>query len=261
VSRLLRIRPRESGTGRTAPQELPTDGPPPRLRPRDTTPPSAAAPSRARRFLQPVPLAGALLILIALIGYWSVYSSTTERTPVLVATHDLPAGTVLRPGDLRAGELAGDASVLGAIVPERDLNRIIGTRLGSPVGRGAPLTRAAVTAKSPATSALTLSVPALHALGGDLQPGDRVTVLATFGTGSGQAHTRVIARGLEVLAVGRAPGSLDRETATVPVTVALTDPSQASALALANADAKIDLLLEGGKGRTAPIPPAREGSR
>jgi Flp pilus assembly protein CpaB len=260
VSRLPRIRPRESGNGHAAPQELPTDSAP-RLRPRDATAPPAATPSRARRFLQPVPLAGALLILLALIGYWSVYSSTTERTPVLVATHDLPAGTVLRPGDLRTGELAGDASVLGVIVPERELDRVVGTRLGSPVGRGAPLTRAAISAESPAASALTLSVPALHALGGDLEPSDRVTVLATFGSGSGRAHTRVIARGLEVLAVGRAPAGLDGETATVPVTVALTDPSGASALALANADAKLDLLLEGGKAGTAPIPPAREGSR
>src|SRR5215207_8576706 len=59
----------------------------------------------ARRLLQPLPLVGIVLVLLALVGYWSVYRATTERTPVLVAAHDLTAGTVLQPGDLRAVEL------------------------------------------------------------------------------------------------------------------------------------------------------------
>src|SRR6266700_2445393 len=53
-----------------------------------------------RRFLQPLPLAAALLMLLALIGYWSVYQQTTRRTQVLVAAHALPAGHIVRPSDL-----------------------------------------------------------------------------------------------------------------------------------------------------------------
>ncbi len=40
-------------------------------------------------------------MLIALIGYWGVYSASTKRTPILVTTHALAAGTVLTSGDLR----------------------------------------------------------------------------------------------------------------------------------------------------------------
>ena len=38
-----------------------------------------------------------VLVLIAIIAYWSVYASLTKRTPILVATHALPAGR-LHPG-------------------------------------------------------------------------------------------------------------------------------------------------------------------
>ena len=109
------------------------------------------------------------------------------------------------------------------------------------------------------TAAFTLVLPALHALAGQLAPGDRVSVIATYGSGSGQAWTKAIARGLEVLWVGGAPSGIDSAAASVPITLALPDPSLASALALANSDAKLDLLRESGGARAAPMPPASEG--
>ena len=228
-----------------------------RLRPRD--PDAAAAPPRARRLLQPLPLLGLLLVLVALVGYWSVYRTSTKRTPVLIAARALSAGSMLRAGDVRTGELAGDGRTMGALVPERELDALLGRTLTVPVPAGAPLPRAALGARASAPSAFTLVVPALHALAGSLQPGDRVSVLATYGSGSGQARTRPIARGLGVLAVGAPPSGLDSSAALIPVTLALPDPSLASALALANSDAKLDLLRESGGARTAPIPPASEG--
>jgi Flp pilus assembly protein CpaB len=214
----------------------------------------AARPS-VRRLLRPLPLIGVFLVVVALAGYWSVYSATTKRTPVLVASHDLQAGALLRPSDLRTAELAGDAGTLAALVPEPELDTVLGRELAAPVSQGVPLARAAVAPTGEARAALTLVVPALRALGGSLRPGDRITVLATFESGAG-ARARALARGLRVLAVGLPPEGLDRASASVPVTVALSDPSVAAALALANSEGKIDLLREGASGRTAPIPPA-----
>ena len=208
-----------------------------------------------RRLGRPLPLIGVVLVVVALAGYWSVYSATTHRTPVLVAAHDLQAGAPLRPSDVRIGELAGDAGTLASLVPERELETVLGRELAAPVSQGAPLARAAVAPSGAARAAFTLVVPALRALGGSLRPGDRVTVLATFESGAG-ARARAVARGLRVLAVGLPPEGLARASASVPVTVALTDPSVAAALALANSEGKIDLLREGSTGRTAPIPPA-----
>jgi Flp pilus assembly protein CpaB len=105
-------------------------------------------------------------------------------------------------------------------------------------------------------AAFTLTVGAEHALGGALAPGDRISVLATFATASGGALTRVLARGLLVLAVGAPPDIGDPSEETVPVTVALTDPAIAAGLALANTVAHVDLLRDGAGTADVSIPAA-----
>src|SRR5439155_8493082 len=136
-----------------------------RLRPRVADAPAAVrARPRAGRLLQPLPLVGAALVLVALVGYWSVYRASTKRTPVLVAVHTLSAGTVLRAGDLRTGELAGDARTMAALVSERDLNSALGHSLTAVVPAGAPLPLAALAGGATGSSAFTLVLPALHAL-------------------------------------------------------------------------------------------------
>jgi Flp pilus assembly protein CpaB len=114
--------------------------------------------------------------------------------------------------------------------------------------------RGALATADPA--AFTLTVGAEHALGGALLAGDRISVLATFSTPSGGALTRVLARGLLVLAVGAPPSIGDPSEETVPVTVALPDPAVASALALANTVAHVDLLRDGAGSAAVPIPTA-----
>jgi Flp pilus assembly protein CpaB len=131
---------------------------------------------------------------------------------------------VLRAADLRTAELAGDDAVVGNAVAERGLNSVIGRRLAASVAADVPLSRPALAAPTRSASAFTLAVPAIRSVGGSIQPGDRVAVLATFGASSGDARTRVIARGLQVLAVGPNDGSLDRGEATVPVTVDAARP-------------------------------------
>src|ERR671935_599903 len=179
----------------------------------DSTSAGSAVGPRARRLLQPMPLVGALLVLIALVGYWSVYRASSNRTPVLVAAHALSAGSVLQASDLRTGELAGDTRTMAALVPERELDALLGRTLSVAVPAGAPLPRAALGGRAAGTAAFTLVLPALHALAGQLSPGDRLTVLATYGAGSGQARTKAIARGLEVLSVGAPPSGIDSAAA------------------------------------------------
>lgn len=240
-----------------APEAERAQGAVPQLRLRQ--PDSAAQPPLAGRprLLQPLPLAGLVLILLALLGYWAVFSQTTSRTPVLAATRSLPAGATLSARDLRVVRLAGDREVLAGLVPAEQLETALGRRLARPLAAAEPLSRAALAAPGRASPAFTLAVSALHALAGEIRAGDRVTVLATYGSGQGQAEARAIARGLTVLAVGAPPRGFEQASATIPVTVALPDPSLASALALANSDGKIDLLREGGAQSSAPIPPAR----
>src|SRR2546421_9985494 len=196
--------PRGQSAGTTAPRERKGAGPAGAVRIREREAEPAAASRlrpRARRLLQPLRLVGVLLVLVALVGYWSVYRASTSRTPVLVAAHGLSAGSVLHASDLRTGELAGDAHTMAALVPERELDALLGRTLSVAVPAGTPLPRAALGSRASGTAAFTLVLPALHALAGQLAPGDRVSVIATYGSGSGQARTKAIARGLEVLSV------------------------------------------------------------
>lgn len=230
-----------------------------RLRVPAPTPPKPAGMS-VRQRLKSLPAVGVMLILLALLGYWGVYAASTKRTAVLLAARPLPAGTVISEGDLRVGKLAGERAVLGALVSERDRAQVIGQRLATAVPAGAPLPAGALAGRQTPSSAFTLAVPEFDVTGEGLQPGDRVTVLATFGAGSGSASTRAVARNLEVLSVGETPANSDASTTTVPVAVALSEPSSASELALAEEDGKIDLLLEGPGASTAAIGQASQGS-
>jgi len=227
----------------------------PRLRSRPDANGRQPRPRRQHRVLQPLPLAALLLILLALIGYWSVYSRTTRRTQVLVAAHALPAGRVLRASDLTHTGLAASTQLLATLMPADEQELLIGRSLKEPVEAGAPIPAAALASARGGADAMTLAVPVQHALGGGLAPGDRVTVLATYTNSTGQAQTRAIARNLEVLSVGSATG-FNASAETIPVTVALPNPSVASALALANEAGKLDLLRESGSGAGAPIPSA-----
>jgi Flp pilus assembly protein CpaB len=215
--------------------------------------------SSIRRFAKPLPLAGLLLTLLALIGYVAVYEAGRQHTTVLIAAHSLPAGTVIGEGDLRSGQLAGDHTVLAALVPAGERSQILGQRLSVGVPAGVPLPAAGFSEHQSPTSTMTLDIPEFDVTGIGLSAGDRVTVLATYGAGSGSASTRPIARDLEVLSVGEPAANADPATTTVPVAVAVANPSDASTLALANEDAKLDLLLEGHGALTAAIPSASQG--
>ncbi len=239
-----------------------TNGSAPTVRLREPLPSAEpASPRRAgtRRLLQPLPAAGIALVLIALVGYLGVYSASTKRTQVLLATHALSPGTVLTASDVRSGGIAAEASVLAALLPAGERSQAVGQRLSTAVPAGAPLPAGALAGRQAQTSAFTLAVPEYDLTAG-LQAGDRVTVLATFGAGSGQAVTRPIARNVEVLSVGETPANADPSTATVPVAISVSEPSSASELALANEDAKLDVLIEGSSASTAAIPQASQGS-
>jgi Flp pilus assembly protein CpaB len=227
----------------------------PRLRTRPDANGRQPRQRRQHRLLQPLPLAALLLILVALIGYWSVYSRTTHRTQVLVARHALPTGAVLRASDLANAGLAGSSQLIASFLPASEQHLLVGRTLKQPVAAGAPIPQSAVASARGGADSMTLAVPVQHALGGQLAPGDRVTVLATYTSPGGQAQTRAIARNLEVLSVGTASG-FNASAETIAVTVSLTNPSVASALALANEAGKLDLLRESGSGAGAPIPSA-----
>lgn len=239
------------------PRTLAVDGPAPRLAPARAAAGRTRSPAGLlRRLAQPLPLIGIALLIVAAAGYLAVAAGSRNRSSeVVVAARSLPAGARLTARDLRLVRLSAGQSLLGQLVPASGEASLVGRRLAAPVLAGLPLGRASIAATGGGPAAFTLTVPALHALGGDLVAGDRVSVLATFTSSTGGATARVIARHLVVLGVGQPPAGIDQASATVPVTVALPNPSLASELALANSVGKIDLLRDGAN-TTAAIPAA-----
>lgn len=218
-------------------------------------------PPRGRRFLQPVPLAGFALMLVGLVVVLGYSAAAGKRTAVLIAAHNLRAGTVVTPSDLHSSQIAADGVVLSALVPLSSEATVIGQRLTVPVASGDPLAHSALAAATAAPPAFTLVLPVAHALGGQLLSGNRVTVVGTFTAATGGATARVIARALQVLAVSRPPSVGDPSQATVSVTVAVPNESVVTKLALANSVAKIDLLREPARSEATPIPAASAGGR
>ena len=233
------------------------DGRPPRLAPaRPTGSPRGSLSGLPRRLAQPLPLVGIALLVIAAVGYLAVAAgSRTHSSEVVVAARSLPAGARLTVRDLRLVKLSADQRLLGELVPASAESTLLGRRLAAPAFAGLPIGRASLAVAGGGPAAFTLTVPALHALGGTLSVGDRVSVLATFTSQTGSATARVLARHLVVLSVGQPPTGVDASSTTVPVTVALPNPSIASELALANSNGKIDLLRDGSN-TTAAIPAA-----
>jgi Flp pilus assembly protein CpaB len=224
---------------------------------RDEEPAGAAPPLRSRRLLQPVPLAGFALMLIGLLVVLGYSAAATRRTPVLVAAQALPAGATIHISDLRSSRIAADGDVLAALLPVSGEQSVVGRRLAAPVDSGEPLPRAALASAAATPAAFTLVLPVGHALGGQLRPGDHVSVLATFSSPSGSASTEVLARNLVVLSVGQAPSIGDPNQSTIPVTLALPNARLTARLALANSTAKLDLLRDSRRSASETIPSAQ----
>lgn len=127
------------------------------------------------------------------------------RIPVLTAAHDLPAGVVVRPDDLRTVPYDPDSVPLGTFARASDA---IGRTTTGPVRAGEAMTDARVV-----TAALLKGYPGLVAVPvriGDpgavrlLRVGDRVDLLAADPQGGSAAD--VVGRDVPVLAIPR-PGS------------------------------------------------------
>ena len=160
--------------------------------------------------------------------------------PVVVAVSDLGKGTLLTPDLLAMGELPAPYVPPGAVSSP---DEVAGRFLGADILAGEVLTRARLAPDGGPVASLvpsglravpiTAGVPA-----GTVAPGDRVDVLATFGTG--RPHTETVVEAAEVLMVRTASGDALGEAATLVLLVA---PDTAARLAYARAFADLAVAL------------------
>lgn len=174
---------------------------------------------------------------------------------VLVATRDLPVGSIVGPQDVEAVKWGGPLPAGAIQKPEEITGRaaIVPTYRGAPIlnanfapkGAGAGL---AVTVP-PGKRAVAVKVDQVVGLAGFVLPGMRVDVIATgdppdkskevLGT-----QARTILQNIEVLSAGQNLQP-DREGKPVPVQVVnlLVTPEEAEILSLAGNETRIQLVL------------------
>lgn len=162
-------------------------------------------PSR-RRLPSGRAVVGGLLVALAAIATIVVSTSSSGPQPidVVVADTDITPGTRLGPDVLRVEAMAlPDALVDGTF---DDANELIGTVARSTIGAGELLqvgdvveASAAQRAAAP-TREMSLHVDSTRIGGGQLESGDSVDVIATYGTGD-DAFTTLVLRDARVVSV------------------------------------------------------------
>jgi Flp pilus assembly protein CpaB len=147
-------------------------------------------------------VAGGLLVAVAMVLAFSLSSQPGADRPdrVVVARHDLRIGTRITPDDVTVVAAALPASARPTTFARTD--DLVGTVTDAPIAAGQIVDRAEIAPGDRADRGAQLSFPVdrARALDGDLQTGDRVDLLATYGTGDG-ARTLRVARAVRLVAV------------------------------------------------------------
>ena len=167
----------------------------------------SVSPARAlRRPLRPDVRAvvGILLMLVAIGGSVTVWTTQQDTRGVLVAAHDLPAGTILQPSDLAIAQTRLDDTLYQAALPSNELSRTIGRQLAEPAHANQILARGQLSTHpllGPDQEVLAIPIRADSAAGGRIRAGDSVQIVATDTKHDGTSH--VVLPRVTVYEVGR----------------------------------------------------------
>ncbi|MDQ3751283.1 MAG: RcpC/CpaB family pilus assembly protein [Actinomycetota bacterium] len=182
-----------------------------------------------------------MLFSVAFFGAQRLIAGARATVPVLVAARDLPTDHTLTAADLVRAEVALPPELMTRYaLASRDL---AGVSLSRPVAEGEMIALSWVAEGRYVGEgrALTIPITAEHAVGGDLQTGDRVDILATFDSGEVRARTVLVAGGVEIVNPVEAGGLVTGEASVIGVTVAVT-PEQAAELTFAIRSADLDVV-------------------
>lgn len=187
-------------------------------------------------------------------------------TQVVIATRDMPVGTVLGPNDVSVIRWPDRA------VPEgyaRTVPEVVGRGVITAVRRNEPLLATKLADKAAGGGlpivipegmrAVSIRVDEVVGVAGFVLPSTRVDVLLTIAPDKQDPVTQVILQNMQVLAAGQ---TIQRDEQGKPMTVTvitlLADPQQAEKLVLASAQGRIQLALRNTLDmKTPPTPGVR----
>ncbi|MGI8574501.1 MAG: SAF domain-containing protein [Egibacteraceae bacterium] len=202
----------------------------------------ATRPLRRRRGLPSGrAVVGGFLVAAAAVGVFAAYTNAMgpPTSSYLVAVEPAPAGDRLEASDLALVAMELPPEIGGQAYT--DPAAVVGAVTVAPLGAGELIQTGDIAASSgpPAPRELSFRIDAAKAVQGSLQTGERIDVLATYGTGP-DGYTLTVAGAVPVLGVESAGGELGTQRELV-VRVGVDDP--ADALALAHAVANGQMMI------------------
>ena len=196
---------------------------------------------------------GGFLVALSALGIFATYSRAAAgpSTAFVVARHDIPAGARLTADDLVLLPMELPTVVVESAVFSSE-EAVAGATAVGPIRRGELVQAGDVVRKrsAPEELELSFSIDPARALAGTLRGGERIDVLATFGSGA-DTYTVTVVRQARVLDVRTDRGAL-AATATV-VSVALSSSDEALALTHALNAGDVTLVRSTGSTVSGPV--------
>lgn len=193
---------------------------------------------------------GILLFAVAFLAGHRTLSQDEAGVMVWSAARTLAEGEVIGAGDLRAVDVTLPADQLGLYLQASVA--LDGATVTRTVEAGQLVVADWLAAPDEAPPGAEVAIPVApeHAVAGDLRPGDRVLVIATYGAGRPGARTETVAEAVEVVAIGTTGGIVDDDTIT-SVVVSI-QPADAARVVRAVRAADIDIVKLRGPAEVRP---------
>ena len=147
------------------------------------------------------------LMLAALAGGLAYVNGVGQQPtyPVLIATHDLPRGSVIADDDVVPERVTLPDSMAALAFPASAASTVVGQRLAEAAHAGVPLLQGQLAGQTevvPGFQRIAFPVAPEHAAGGRLNTGDLVRIYVTGDRGRATARTLVALDHAVVSAVG-----------------------------------------------------------
>jgi Flp pilus assembly protein CpaB len=211
----------------------------------------AASPSR--RLTQRLPrldtrlVVGLVLVGLSVIGGLRLAAGADHSVVVYTAARSLPADHVLVPGDIGTTRIQATDAVLDRLVRATTARPPTDRVLRYPLAEGDLVANAALGQVAREGREITVPIAPEHALGGAVEPGDRVDVLGSFDKGTEEAKTLTVAAGAQVVDVVHTDGLFGQHEGALAALTISVAPRDVVFVAFAVRNGELDIVRSVGK--------------
>lgn len=192
---------------------------------------------------------GLLLVALSVIGGLRLSATSDETVAVFVAARDLRADHVLTAGDLGTTRINASDQVLGSLIRVGDSRPPVGRMLRFPLVEGSLVGAGTLGEVASRGREITVPIGSDHALGGALEPGDRVDILGSFDKGTEIAKTLTVASGARVVDVVYADGLFGQREGELTALTVSVPPNDVVFVAFAVRNGEVDVVRAVGSAR------------